>query len=289
MRYLLVTTVFLSSVAAVAQELPQEASPLTGGIYDTATNVVTDTGAALPHTGSESSLLKMPPSAVPSAAAPSGLSIQNSPQETMPLVTGAYEEKTGVPAAVPAAPPAAPPADQSNAARVDFLMDTGVQYMDEGDFQTAEQAYLRALEASPGNPNIRFQLGTLYIQMKRYKDAVAVLTAMAAEFPENPLVHNNLAWIYSTGGEMKNGKLAIRHAREAILSAPVEASMWNTLAEAYYVSGEYENALRASDYAVDLLRMQKGQNADVSEFEAQRARIRRAAEVGRQFLSPAGK
>jgi Flp pilus assembly protein TadD len=163
-------------------------------------------------------------------------------------------------------------------------MNTGIQYVNEGEFQEAERAYLRALETDPGNPNIRFSLSTLYIQMERYKEAVDILTSMAADFPENALVHNNLAWIYSTGGAMKNGKLAVRHAREAILTAPIEASMWNTLAEAYYVTGQYDKALRASDYAVDLLRMQNAAEEEIAKFEMQRAKIQRAEEAAKMLL-----
>jgi len=126
-------------------------------------------------------------------------------------------------------------------------MDAGIQYADEGEYKEAEQAYLRALKADPASPDIRFRLGTLYIMMKRHQEAADMLNALAIEFPGSPMVENNLAWIYATGGEMKNGKLALRHAREALLTAPTQASLWNTLAEAYYVFGQYDQALRASE------------------------------------------
>jgi len=174
--------------------------------------------------------------------------------------------------------------NQVSGDKASFLMDAGIQYTDEGEYKEAEQAYLRALKNDPDNPDIRFRLGTLYIMMKRYKEATDILNALALEFPGNPMVENNLAWIYATGGEMKNGRLALRHAREAILSAPVQASLWNTLAEAYYVFGQYDKALRASDCAIDLLKLQGADEKEIASFEAQRAKIQHADAAYKQLL-----
>jgi predicted Zn-dependent protease len=168
--------------------------------------------------------------------------------------------------------------------RTSFLMDAGVQYTDEGEYAEAERAYLRALANDPGNPDIRFRLSTLYVTMKRYKEAAAILNTLAAEFPGNPMTHNNLAWIYATGGEMKNGKLALRHAREAILSAPTQPSLWNTLAEAYYVFGQYDKALLASECAIDQLKTQEASEKEVAEFEDQRAKIQRAQKAYKRLM-----
>ena len=168
--------------------------------------------------------------------------------------------------------------------RTSFLMDAGMQYTDEEEYAEAERAYLRALANDPGNPDIRFRLSTLYIMMKRYKEATDLLNTLDVEFPGSPMTHNNLAWVYATGGEMKNGKLALRHAREAILSGPTQPSLWNTLAEAYYVFGLYDEALRASEYSIDLLKIQKDPEKKIAEFEEQRVKIQRAAQAYKQLL-----
>lgn len=184
----------------------------------------------------------------------------------------------------PEAPEAKPEsaAEETNAVqniKAKFLMDAGIQYADEGEYEDAEQAYLRALENNPGDPNTRFRLSTLYIMMERYREAVALLTALIEEFPDNPQTYNNLAWVYATGGEMKNGKMALRHARDAILIEPNSPSLWNTLAEAYYVFGQYDKALRASDMAIDLLKQQNASEEQIREFESQRDKINRADEA----------
>ncbi len=176
-----------------------------------------------------------------------------------------------------------------NASKVSFLMNTGVQYADEGEYADAEKAYLRALENAPGNADIRFRLGTLYIQMKRYADAVGVLEKLSAEFPNNTMILNNLAWIYATGGSMKNGKMALRHAREALLSTPYAPAVWNTLAEAYYVSGQYDQALRSSDQALDLLSQQKPSDDEIVAFKEQHTKIQRAVDASQMMLDFDGK
>jgi tetratricopeptide (TPR) repeat protein len=206
---------------------------------------------------------------------------QNAPQGgSVPLRVSTIEPQSNTTARVetPAATNVAKPG------QIYFLMDAGVQYADEGEYAESEQAYLRALANDPGNPEIRFRLGTLYVMMKRYREAADLLNALAAEFPGNSMVHNNLAWIYATGGEMKNGKLALRHAREAILSGPTQPPLWNTLAEAYYVVGQYDEALRASECAIDLLKIQKAPEKEIATFEAQYTKILRAQQAYKRLL-----
>lgn len=182
----------------------------------------------------------------------------------------------------PAQPESAAATNQTS--RISFLMDAGVQYADEGEYAEAEHAYLRAREKDPDNPELRSRLSILYIQMGRYKEAAGLLEALVVEFPDNPTLRNNLAWVYATGGEMKNGKLALRHAREALLTAPYAPALWNTLAEAYYMSGQYDKALQASDQALDLLVLQNFPEKEQTSFREQNAKIKRAAESYKMLL-----
>jgi len=161
-------------------------------------------------------------------------------------------------------------------AKLAFLLDTGIQYAEEGEYKDAERAYLRALEADPDNSAIRFRLSTAYLLTDRCVQAVEILEALVAEFPDNSQVRNNLAWAYATGEGVRNQKKALLHAREAILSAPSSPSMWNTLAEAYYMAGNYERALRASEHAIDLMVQTDPNQTQRPEFEAQRMKIQRA-------------
>lgn len=160
-----------------------------------------------------------------------------------------------------------------------FLMSTGVEYTDEGEYEDAERAYLRALELYPDSEELQFRLGTLYVIMERIPDAIRIFEKLAEQFPENPLPHNNLAWCYATGKGVINTTKALRHAREAILSAPYSASTWNTLAEAYYVAGDYKKALRSSEHAIDLLQNSESSGGSLESFLGQRAKILRSEEA----------
>jgi len=157
--------------------------------------------------------------------------------------------------------------------RLVFLMSTGEKYASEGEYEEAENAYLRALEMDMRTEIVLFQLGTLYIRMERFADAVTTFKGIIERHPENALAHNNLAWCYATVPGIQNKTLALRHAREAILSAPREPAMWNTLAEAYYMAGNYENALRSSEYALELLAVTKPTEKTKKSFLMQRTKI----------------
>lgn len=200
----------------------------------------------------------------------------------------AQEAPAGGAVALPATP--APQAESAESVsnrtdRVVMLMDAGAQYADAGEYAEAERAYLRALESDPENGDIQFRLGTLYIQMGQYEKAVPVLETLLKTYPESPEVNNNLAWVYATGGKMKNGVLALRHAREALLSVPMQPSAWNTLAEAHYMLGQYDEALRASEFAIDLLRLQNGATEDdLNAFQMQYQKILRARDSYKTLL-----
>jgi predicted Zn-dependent protease len=253
---LLSLTVVLLSAFALAQKVPEGPSPLVI-VTEGQTNQL-QTGIAAPGT-------------------------ENVVRDTTPMIVSGFAAATN--AALPGSAESAATTELASAARVSFLVDTGVQYAKEGEYKEAEQAYLRALQADPGNPDLLFRLSTLYIQMERFADAIELLNTLIEAFPENPMLYNNLAWIYATGGKMKNGPMALRLAREALLMSPYTPSLWNTLAEAYYVSGQYDQALRSSEFAIELIKFQKDSpKEDLIAFQAQHAKIKKAADSYKMLL-----
>jgi tetratricopeptide (TPR) repeat protein len=169
--------------------------------------------------------------------------------------------------------------------KLSFLAGTAMEYSEEGEYEEAERAYLRALKEAPDSAELRFRLSTVYILMNRHAEAVSMLKELLATNPGDAQVHNNLAWCYATGVGVKNKKLALRHAREALLSTPGSPSVWNTLAEAYYVGGDYSNALRSSVRSIELLIRHKQQDS-LEDFRAQYIKIQRAIEALELFEGP---
>jgi tetratricopeptide (TPR) repeat protein len=171
-------------------------------------------------------------------------------------------------------------------AKSTFLISTAVEYADEGEYEDAERAYLKALEADPDSDEALVRLAALYVDMERFKDAARLYRSQLEKNPENPLANNNLAWCYTVGPDVRNIPLALRHVRESLLSTPLSPSAWNTLAETYYVAGEYDKALRASENALQLLgRGQKPAEDVVKKFAAQIEKIKRAQKAADLFTT----
>jgi tetratricopeptide (TPR) repeat protein len=226
MKNLLLTlTVVLLSAFAVAQKMPEGPSPLVVKTVPTNTVKKSSGGPAAPNVPEGPSELNIVTEGRTNRlqsgiAAPGTETIV---RDTTPVIVSGFVAATN--AALPMSAEAAAAAEQAKSARVSFLMDTGVQYANEGEYKEAEQAYLRALQADPGNPDLLFRLSTLYIQMERFADAIVLLNKLIEAFPDNPMLYNNLAWVYATGGKMKNGPMALRLAREALLMTPYAPSL----------------------------------------------------------------
>lgn len=143
---------------------------------------------------------------------------------------------------------------QTDEERIEFLMKVAQVYFEEDDFDSALTAYERILEIDPMNQQARYVIGNVYISAKQYKKAVEQLTALIEDFPDDFTLRNNLAWLYATADDpaFRDGEKAIRLAQEAMAIAPNDHHVWSTLAEAYYVTGQYEKAQRAATQMASL-------------------------------------
>lgn len=169
--------------------------------------------------------------------------------------------------------------------RASFLLATGSAYAEEGEVEQAERAYRMALELDSTLAAAWIRLGFLYVDSERFEEAVNCFQKQLAFDPESPLAHNNLAWCYAVGPGVRNVALALRHSRDALLYAPKVPSIWNTLAEAYYVSGNYDNALRSAEYALELLREKEPVNRDDEQaFEDQIFKIKQAQDAAKMMF-----
>jgi tetratricopeptide (TPR) repeat protein len=138
--------------------------------------------------------------------------------------------------------------------RIEFLSRVAAAYFEEGDPANAINAYERILEIDPGNRVTRFTISHVYIMAKRYAEAEALLLELIEEYPDDFTIKNNLAWLYATAEDpsFRKGEEAIRLAQEALAITPNDHHVWSTLAEAYYVTGDYEKAQRAVQHMAKL-------------------------------------
>ena len=171
---------------------------------------------------------------------------------------------------------ATPPA----AAHVEADLDLAFKAIEQSKPELAVEIFRRALKKDPANRRGRFGLSTALIQTDKYREALNILETLVKEFPKDYVLKNNLAWVYATARDlsMRNGRRAIQLAQEALLLSPLDCHVWSTLAEAYFVSGRYDKALRDAEQA---LRLGRETNADgklIEQYQLQVDRCRKAAE-----------
>lgn len=145
----------------------------------------------------------------------------------------------------------------------------------------AADLFRKGLLQYPKNRRGRFGLSTALIQGDKYKEALEILEVMLKETPKDYVLKNNTAWIYATARDLKlrNGTRAIQLAQEALLLNPIDCHVWSTLAEAYYISGRYDKALRS---ATEALRVGQETQADaklIGQYQLQVERCRKAAQT----------
>ena len=197
-----------------------------------------------------------------------------------------WTNKVGAPAPVETAV-ATNTSAESNAVKsaaqdeISQLVDKAYKRIDCGNMQEAIRMFNDVLAQDPVNKRARFGLGTAYIQLQQYKDALAVLEPMVKEFPEDYFLKNNIAWLYATAKDVsiRNGAKAVQFAQDALLIAPKDFHVWSTLSEGYYISGKYDKALRAAEEALKLS-LDSPTGADsAEEYRRQVEKNRKAAQA----------
>jgi tetratricopeptide (TPR) repeat protein len=122
------------------------------------------------------------------------------------------------------------------------------------NYDGAIDIYTRILEMDTDNMFVRFSRGTAYVQAGRFREALDDLLPIMEQYPDNHMIKNNVAWIYATADDIsiRNGAKAVSLARDAVLQAPSDIHIWNTLSEAYFVSAQYEKALKRAEIALQI-------------------------------------
>ena len=130
----------------------------------------------------------------------------------------------------------------------------------------------------PDNYRLRMGKGMLFIRMNRHQEAIEILEALLADFPDSVSVKNNLAWVYATAGDgsMRDGQRAVLLGREALLSKPMNYHIWSTVGEGHYISGDFVKALKA---AREALRIGVELEADAENILEYRRQMRKSVKA----------
>jgi tetratricopeptide (TPR) repeat protein len=121
----------------------------------------------------------------------------------------------------------------------------GIALLEAGQHQRAITELQRVLSQEPGNVNSLTTLGQAYLQQKDYTRALAPLQKAQALAPQDLKVHRHLAMALA-------GLKRYPQALEAFLKAGDEAQAYNNLGVYYYQDGQYEEAAKCFQKAMEL-------------------------------------
>lgn len=150
-----------------------------------------------------------------------------------------------------------------------------------GRVREALPIYEELVAAKPDDRATRLGYGSALVELKMHAQAEKVLEELLSEFPAEYTALNNLAWMYATSTDprFRNGKRAGELAQRALMIAPADYHIWSTLAEAYYIQGEYVRAERFAREALTLATRMAAPDAICMQYGQQLDRCRRAAQA----------
>ncbi len=129
-----------------------------------------------------------------------------------------------------------------------------------GDTARIEETLRDMLRLSPGHPDGAGELARFLVAKGRKDEAEKVIEEARAELQkkfesedgelDEPTLHNNLAWLYVVANLHPTD--ALEEATKAVIAAPYEVAFLDTLAEAYFRSGQKAKAVEREQYALSL-------------------------------------
>lgn len=163
---------------------------------------------------------------------------------------------------------------------VSAVLQAAFRDLQAGRFDAGEQGLRQVIAVDPDNHQVRFELGTAIFSVGRVAEALELLEALREDAPEFYPVLNNLAWMYATADELhlRDGSRSVLLAQEAIFRQPGRFQIWNTLAEAYFLSGDYERSERSARQA---LRYAREHGATTEQLNRYRELVERAQTAAR--------
>jgi cytochrome c-type biogenesis protein CcmH/NrfG len=94
--------------------------------------------------------------------------------------------------------------------------------------------------------------------LRQFADALAQYRAAVRLDPKNPDYANDLAWLLATcpSAEVRDGKEAVRLARQVCHDHSDEARFWGTLGAANAEAGQFDEAAKVAEKALEMAQRQ---------------------------------
>jgi rhomboid protease GluP len=159
-------------------------------------------------------------------------------------------------------------------------LELALAYQLKGDPQKARQIFEEVLGKNPKTAEGQQLLAASYVQLadlddkqSLHGDAIKNYQEALRLAPDLAEAHNNLAWLYATCDDRKfrDPQAALEHAQRAVdLTQGKQGDFIDTLAEAHFAHGDYQQAVEIQKKALALL-------PDNKELQEHMARYRQAA------------
>ncbi len=124
----------------------------------------------------------------------------------------------------------------------------------QGRWAEAVQALERESARQPDQEDLLFLRAMVAMDTGDYTGSARLYRQLLERYPDNPGLKNNMAWlrIKSTDPEIRDLDRALREAQEAVMTAPQDYNVWNTLGEVHLARGDAMRAMRMAVLARDL-------------------------------------
>lgn len=129
--------------------------------------------------------------------------------------------------------------------RINSLHLLGEAYLRTGQPSTAVVYFKQALAADPGHVSSLLALGQAYMDLKDYQQAVACLQRGLALDPKNEKLNYEM-------GMALAAERRYEEALNAFMKAGDEAQAYNNVGVYYFVAGQYEDAAKCFQRAIEL-------------------------------------
>ena len=162
-----------------------------------------------------------------------------------------------------------------------LALDEAFLLIDRRRYDEARKILDSVLLRSPENQRALVGLSIIHTRNYEHAKALEILNGLMARDPSNAAIKNNAAWVYATADDpaVRDGNRAVALAREALVSAPGSYHIWSTMAEGYYVTGQFERALETAQEAIRMAVRERASSDNLREYRTQIHKIQSAVQA----------